>query len=179
MIINRLLLIPRNLKIGILLASDAVLVVICILLSFSLRLGFLYFPSGFIDNKIFWLILISPFIGIPIFFYFGLYREVIRYLSAKTILNILKAVALYSIFWGLISMLAKAPDFPRSVVLINFMVAFIGIAGSRVLAKNMFSKAEFYNQKDDNENISHKKRRETSLGGKNTRARGPLPGRAR
>ena len=84
-----------------------------------------------------------------VFIYLRLYREVIRFMSNKTILNILKAVALYSLLWGLISLLAKAPEFPRSVVLINFMVAFIGIAGSRVIAKHMFSKAKTLNQVDD------------------------------
>ncbi len=142
MIINKITSLPRKVKLAILFASDAVFLIVAISLSFSLRLGFLYFPAGFLENKITWLILASPLIGIPIFIYFGLYREVIRYLSTKSTWSIGKAVGLYSIFWGLISQLAQAPGYPRSVVLINFMVTFIGIAGSRVLAKYMFSRVE-------------------------------------
>ena len=67
MVINKITSISRNAKIGILFLSDAFFLIVGILLSFSLRLGYLYFPSGFLENKIFWLIFISPIIGIPIF----------------------------------------------------------------------------------------------------------------
>ncbi|MDA9801493.1 polysaccharide biosynthesis protein [Candidatus Pseudothioglobus singularis] len=154
MVINKITSISRNAKIGILFLSDAFSLIVGILLSFSLRLGYLYFPSGFLENKIFWLIFISPLIGIPIFIYFGLYREVIRYLSTKTIWPILKAVGLYSILWALVVMLAKTPEFPRSLVFINFMVTFIVIAGSRMLAKIMLSQVDSHNKKND---IVHKK----------------------
>jgi len=153
MIINKITSLPRNLKIWILLASDTIVLIAAILLSFTLRLGFLYFPPGFLENKITWLILLSPFIGIPIFIYFGLYREVIRYIGTKASKSIVYAVGLYSILWGLISMLSLAPGYPRSVVFINFMVTFIGVAGSRVLAKYMLSKVEKLNHRDESEAI--------------------------
>ena len=153
MIINKITSLPRNLKISILLVSDTIVLIAAILLSFTLRLGFLYFPLGFLENKITWLILLSPFIGIPIFIYFGLYREVIRYIGTKASRSIVYAVGLYSILWGLISMLSLAPGYPRSVVFINFMVTFIGVAGSRVLAKYMLSKVEKFNHRDESEAI--------------------------
>ena len=151
MIINKITSLPRNLKIWILLTSDTIVLIAAILLSFTLRLGFLYFPPGFLENKITWLILLSPFIGIPIFIYFGLYREVIRYIGTKASRSIVYAVGLYSILWGLISMLSLAQGYPRSVVFINFMVTFIGVAGSRVLAKYMLSKVEKLNHRDESE----------------------------
>ncbi|MBT7545062.1 MAG: polysaccharide biosynthesis protein, partial [Kordiimonadaceae bacterium] len=156
MIINKITSLPRNVKIAILLASDAVFLIVAILLSFTLRLGFLYFPPGFLENKITWLILLSPFIGIPIFIYFGLYREVIRYISSKTSWSIVRAVGLYSVLWGLISMLSLGlnPGYPRSVILINYMVTLIGILGSRVLARYILSKMENLNQKDEQETIA-------------------------
>jgi FlaA1/EpsC-like NDP-sugar epimerase len=147
MIINKISSLPTNAKISILFISDAVFLILAIILSFSLRLGFLYFPTELLENKITWLILISPCIGIPIFFYFGLYRVVIRHLSTKTTLSLGKAVGLYSLLWGLISMLVQAQGFPRSVILINFMVAFIFVAGSRVLAKHALSKVQNHKQK--------------------------------
>jgi FlaA1/EpsC-like NDP-sugar epimerase len=152
MFVNKITSLPKNLKIAILFASDAVFLILAILLSFTLRLGFFYYPAGLLENKITWLILFSPFIGIPIFIYFGLYREIVRYLSTKTNWSIGKAVGLYSILWGLVSMLVHAPGFPRSVVLINFMVTFIFVAGSRLIAKYMLSKLEITNQKDQENN---------------------------
>ena len=120
MIINKITSLPRNVKTAILLASDIVFLIVAILLSFTLRLGYLYFPPSFLENQITWLILLSPVIGIPIFIYFGLYREVIRYVSSKASWSIVRAVGLYSVLWGLISMLSLGldPGYPRSVIFI-------------------------------------------------------------
>jgi FlaA1/EpsC-like NDP-sugar epimerase len=153
MIINKITLLKRNLKIAILFFSDAVILIIAILLSFSLRLGYLYFPPSFLENKITLLILLAPLIGISIFIYFGLYREVIRFINIKAGWSIVKAVGLYSVVWGLISLLSGVSGYPRSVVLINFMVSIIGIAGSRVLAKYLLGKVENSNHKDGKEKV--------------------------
>jgi FlaA1/EpsC-like NDP-sugar epimerase len=153
MIINKITSLSRNSKLAILLASDTVILIVAILLSFTLRLGDLYFPPGFLENKITWLVFLSPLIGIPIFIHFGLYLEVIRFISSKTSWPIVKAVGLYSALWGLISLLSEAPGYPRSVILINFMVTIIGIAGSRVLAKYLLGRVESSNQKDGQEKI--------------------------
>ena len=153
MIINKITLLKRNLKIAILLFSDAVILIIAILLSFSLRLGYLYFPPSFLENKITLLILLAPLIGISIFIYFGLYREVIRFINIKAGWSIVKAVGLYSVLWGLISLLSGVSGYPRSVVLINFMVSVIGIAGSRLLAKYFLGKVENSNHKDGKEKV--------------------------
>ena len=61
MIINKITSLPRNVKTAILLASDIVFLIVAILLSFTLRLGYLYFPPGFLENQITWLILLSIF----------------------------------------------------------------------------------------------------------------------
>ena len=153
MIINKITSLSRNSKLAILLASDTVILIVAILLSFTLRLGDLYLPPGFLENKITWLVFLSPLIGIPIFIHFGLYLEVIRFISSKTSWPIVKAVGLYSALWGLISLLSEAPGYPRSVILINFMVTIIGIAGSRVLAKYLLGRVESSNQKDGQEKI--------------------------
>jgi len=138
---------PRDIKRAILLASDTVILVSAILISFSLRLGELYLSPGLFENKITWLILLSPVIAIPIFIHFGLYRAVIRYIGTKANWAVVQAVCLYSVVWGLVSMLSGAPGFPRSVVLINFMVALLGIGGSRVLARYILRQAESFGQK--------------------------------
>ena len=146
-IIDNIKSMPRSIKSSILLASDAIFLIIAILISFTLRLGYFYFPPEPLENSVTWLILLSPLIGIPIFLYFGLYREVIRYISAKPSWTIVKAVGLYSLLWGLISMLSGASGFPRSVVLINFMVTLISIMGSRLLAKYLLSQVKAPNYK--------------------------------
>ena len=65
----------RNKKL-IMLLVDSVLLVLVILLSFSVRLGYFYLPE---TGLIFWMVFGAPIVAIPIFLRFGLYNAVIRY----------------------------------------------------------------------------------------------------
>lgn len=133
---------PRNIKRAILLASDTVILVSAILTSFSLRLGEPYLPPGLFENNITWLILLSPVIAIPVFIYFGLYRAVIRYIGPKIYWSLGSAVCIYSVVWGLVVMMSEVPGIPRSVIIINCMVALFGIGGSRALARYILRQVE-------------------------------------
>jgi FlaA1/EpsC-like NDP-sugar epimerase len=79
---------------------------------------------------------------VPVFVRFGLYRTIIRYLSMKAFSSIFKAVTIYAAIWGFLAFLIGVQGVPRSVVLINAMVALFIICGSRVLAQLFLSKAE-------------------------------------
>lgn len=126
---------PRSMKRLLLLVSDAVILIAALWLSFSLRLDELYWPNGGLDNPIFWLVLSAPIIAVPAFAQFGLYRAIIRYLGMRATWSVAKAVALYSIIWGLVALISGVPSIPRSVIIINGMVALLGIGGSRMLAR--------------------------------------------
>jgi FlaA1/EpsC-like NDP-sugar epimerase len=56
---------------------DVILLIAVLLLSYSIRLDYWYFPN---DDTL-RLILFAPIIGIPVFAKFGLYQSVIRYLD--------------------------------------------------------------------------------------------------
>jgi len=49
--------------------------------------------------------------------------------------SVVKAVALYAVLWGLLALLSGVPGIPRSVVVINAMVALLGVGGLRMLAR--------------------------------------------
>lgn len=71
-----------------------------------------------------------------IFFYFGLYRGLWRYVGMQDLLNIVKAVTL----GGLISvvvmvMVFRFEGYPRSVFVIDWMVLLLSVTGVRVLVK--------------------------------------------
>lgn len=133
---------PGSYKRSILILFDGLMLIFALWVSFSLRLEHWYWPNGGVNNPIMMLILFAPFVAVPVFIRFGLYRTIIRYLSIKAFSSIFKAVTIYAAIWGLLAFLIGVQGLPRSVVLINAMVALFIICGSRVLAQFFLSKAE-------------------------------------
>ena len=120
---------------------DVILLIAVLLLSYSIRLDYWYFPN---DDTL-RLILFAPIIGIPVFAKFGLYQSVIRYLDLKSLWSVLQAVSLYAFIWGFIVLFADG-DFlrergfdlekpPRSVIIINWLLALFLIGGLRIGAR--------------------------------------------
>ena len=162
--------ISRIYKQLILIFIDVVLLIAILLLSYSIRLDFWYFPK---DDTI-RLILLAPLIGIPIFATFGLYQSVIRFLDLKGLWSVVKAVSLYALVWGFLgffsdSDLVKERGFnieiiPRSVTVINWLLALVVIGGLRVGGRFIFSaniKFSFFNHvsKNKTDNLDTNKSR--------------------
>ena len=152
-----ILMIPRPAKRGILIAADFVLLIGALWLSFSLRLDNWYLPLGGLNNPIVLVVLFAPVIAVPVFSHFGLYRAIIRYIGMRAVWSILRAVAVYATLWGLVVFLSGVQGVPRSVVLINAMVAFLAVGGSRVFARWLLRKIEdsaSIQQSDDSYGVS-------------------------
>ena len=141
-IFKHILSMPRPLKRSILITVDSVLLVTSLWLSFSLRLDNWYWPHGGTNNPIILLVLFAPVIAAPVFAYFGLYRAIVRYLGMRAVWSIMQAVIIYGVIWGLIAFLSGVQGVPRSVVLINIMVAVLAVGGSRMIARWVFRKIE-------------------------------------
>ena len=141
-ILKLVLLIPRSAKRSILIAADCVLLIVALWLSFSLRLDNWYWPLGGVNNPIVLLVLLAPVFAVPVFAHFGLYRAIIRYLGMRAVWSIVKAVMLYAVLWGLVAFLSGVEGVPRSVVLINAMVALLSVGGSRMFARWLLRKIE-------------------------------------
>ena len=119
----------------ILFVFDSVALVAILLVSFSIRLGYLYSPgSGLV-----WVVLAAPIIAVPVFAYFGLYRTVIRYIGFKALWSIAQAVTLYALLWSMIGFMASVGGIPRSVILINWLLGIVIIGGSRMAARWLLS----------------------------------------
>ena len=129
--------------------TDILLIILVLLSSFSLRLGEWYLPN----EEIFYLILIGPFIAIPIFIKFGLYRAIVRYIGFKALWVIVQAVTLFALFWGVIVLLSGIQGVPRSVIIINWIIGTLLIGGSRAIGRWWFSKK---NQSDFIQNEIYK-----------------------
>jgi FlaA1/EpsC-like NDP-sugar epimerase len=127
---------PRRTKAGIMVAADTVALPLCFLLAVLLRVGnqpevlsTMFVPGGtnFISA------LAVPLVAIPMLWYSGLYRSVIRYLDLKTIVfsGVALGVAVVLVFFG--AQLIFSSRFPRSSILIFWFVSFSYLVCSRFL----------------------------------------------
>ena len=129
--LNKLVSLSRINKQLIVLLIDSILLVLMLLASFSIRLGYWYFPGG----DLLWVIFGAPIIAIPIFVRFGLYRAVIRYIGFKALWAVLQAVSLYALIWGVVGFMVAVEGIPRSVILINWVLSLLTIGGLRIGAR--------------------------------------------
>jgi FlaA1/EpsC-like NDP-sugar epimerase len=129
--IKKTLSLSRIKKQSIMLLTDSILLVLVLLASFSIRLGYWYFP----ENDLIWIIFGTPIVAIPIFIKFGLYRAIIRYIGFKALWAVVRAISLYALIWGVVGFMSAVEGIPRSVVLINWMLSMLVIGGVRIAAR--------------------------------------------
>ena len=110
---------------------DSFFLVLILLASFSMRLGYWYLPN----NSLIWVIFIAPIIAIPIFVRFGLYSAVIRHIGLDFLWQVSKAASLYALMWGILALMIGVEGFPRSVILINWVMSILIISGLRISAR--------------------------------------------
>lgn len=136
----------------VILLLDSILLVSILLFSFSIRLGYWYFP----ESDLVWVLFSAPVIAIPIFIRFGLYRSVIRYMSFKDVRSIVQAVSLYALVWGIVGFMAAIEGIPRSVILINWVLSLMIIGGLRVVIRQLLDGNSRLSFLKDNTSISQK-----------------------
>ncbi|RCS23340.1 polysaccharide biosynthesis protein [Phyllobacterium salinisoli] len=133
-ICGKISLLPRFSKQVILVSADFLVLLLSVYLAYVLRLGFLFTPNW---NQCL-LMLTAPFLAIPVFLRFGLYRAIIRYLPERAIWPIVQATAIGSLFWVTLVFLTEmsgGEGVPRSVPLLYWLLSTILIASSRFGAK--------------------------------------------
>ena len=135
--IQTLLKLPRKTKQGIIFIFDLIAIVGVLFISFAVRLGYWFYPAG--DSDLLLVIFAAPILALPIFYRFGFYHEVVRYVGFKAIWHIFQGVSFYATLWGLITFMAAIEFIPRSVILINWLLVLLVIAGSRLLFRWLLS----------------------------------------
>lgn len=115
--------------------ADALMLQIALWSAFSMRLGEWYLPN----QPVVWLFVLAPFIAFPVFTRFGLYRAIIRYIGFRALWAVIQAVTLYALLWAVVALLSQIQVVPRSVTLINWMMAILLIGGSRMVARWWFA----------------------------------------
>jgi FlaA1/EpsC-like NDP-sugar epimerase len=121
----------KKVKRSVTLLFDFIVITFSLWVAFSLRLGEFYWPEG----SVVWLFVTAPFIATPIFIKLGLYRAIIRYIGFHSLWVVVKAVSLYSLLIAFFVLLAGIEVVPRSVHIINWLVALLMIGGSRMVVR--------------------------------------------
>lgn len=140
-IVKHFLNLSRFNKQLVMLFADVIVLFFALWASFSMRLGQFYTP----EENVFWLFILAPFIAIPIFIKFGLYRAIVRYIGFKALWTIIKAVSFYAVIWSALIFLSGVSGVPRSVTLINWLAAILLIGGSRMIVRWWFAGIEITN----------------------------------
>ena len=96
--INILLNLPRSIKTFIAISIDFTCCVFSVWFSFYLRLGNLISLSERGSITLF----LSIIISLPIFWIFGLYKNIFRYSGLHSLLIVTKAISIYGILYGTI-----------------------------------------------------------------------------
>ncbi|QWD83817.1 polysaccharide biosynthesis protein [Polynucleobacter sp. MWH-P3-07-1] len=135
--INHILKWPRWLKRLAVIGLDIFLCITTTWVAFYLRLGLWVGLNNFqLTPDIIlrpWLaILLALIIAIPLFKSFGFYRVIFRYSGWSAALIIARAIALYGVLYAMILTVAGVHGIPRTVGLIQPLLLFLAVAGSRL-----------------------------------------------
>ena len=130
-LVQRLIELNRFGKTLLVMMSDYVLLVLSFWASLSIRTNAIYIPSS--ESN--FLILLGPFIAIPIFYSFGLYRSLIRYSDYQSMLIIMIASSAYTLFWFLVVLLTGLVQKPYDFLIINWLITIFFTGGIRYLAR--------------------------------------------
>ena len=129
---------PRFAKRSIVLLLDFSLCILTTWFAYYLRLGeFIslsdteyYFSKGLVLAS-----MVSACITLPIFLLSGLYRAIFRYSGWPAVMTIARAVGFYSLLYVLIFTVIGFSGVPRTVGIIQPMLLFLMVGGSRLFAR--------------------------------------------
>lgn len=129
--LNTLSSLPRKFKSLIMLVCDIFLLPFALWTAVALRYG-TFNPE---IKTYWWLFFTLPFFTVPIFVKLGLYRAVIRFLDEHIIKTVLFGVTLSVLILITLILMSGINGFPRSSILIYWVLSVVYIASSRYFAR--------------------------------------------
>ena len=121
----------RSRKRLVVIAVDVILSVLATWLAFSLRLDTLNVPTP-AQARVYALI---PFLAIPVFIRFGLYRAIFRYTGQAAMVATAQAIAVFGAMLSAILFFVQWPMVPRSVGILQPLIFLILVGASRAIAR--------------------------------------------
>ncbi len=122
---------PRPVKRLVVILVDVLLALVATWAAYSLRFETLHWPQG--DQ--WWVYMLGPVLAIPIFIRFGLYRAIFRYSGLDAMIATGQAIALYALLRIVLLYWQKWPVFPLTLGVLQPIIFFMLVGGSRVLAR--------------------------------------------
>lgn len=128
----------RHAKVAVMVANDGLSLLLALWLSLSLRYGELWSPVSAAQLACFVMAAIS---GVAAFWLGGLYRWMVRYVSAQTLLITFRALLVSALVLGTAILVFKA-ELPRSTPLLYALIGTVLVAGSRFIAQRLLREPE-------------------------------------
>ncbi|OBX20095.1 capsule biosynthesis protein CapD [Erythrobacter sp. QSSC1-22B] len=147
--LKRLVGLNRTTKFGLLVLSDATLCVVSVWIAFSLRLGVWDLWSPATVTVIF----ASLAIWLPIFLTRGIYRSVVRFSGARTMVDIVIACLLMSLALSALFIINVVPGVPRTISVLQPMVFAALLVISRLFAR--YALFDLLNQRNFNGSLNN------------------------
>jgi FlaA1/EpsC-like NDP-sugar epimerase len=125
---------PAAAKRPIAVLLDTLLILAVTWLTFSFRYEALHRPVGMQWAAY----ALGPLLAVPLFSYFGLYRAVFRHSGLQALVSLTKAVALYGLAYALVLVVARLPDVPRTVGVLQPLLVLMVAGGWRTVIRVWF-----------------------------------------
>jgi FlaA1/EpsC-like NDP-sugar epimerase len=122
---------PRLYKRLVVVGVDITLAFIATWFAFSLRLDVFHRPVGLQWGAYF----LTPFLAVPIFVKFGLYRAIFRYTGQAALISTVKAIAVYGLGLFAVLLSMQWPMVPRSLGILQPLLFLILVGASRAIAR--------------------------------------------
>ena len=133
--VQKLLSLSRRTKNTLVMMTDYFMLVFSFWASLSIRINDIYIAST--DALL--LIIIAPFIALPIFYSFGLYQSFIRYANYRALITLIFAVSIYTLLWFIIVVISGLIEKPYDFLIINWLTTIFFIGGIRYIARWLLS----------------------------------------
>ncbi len=133
---------PRRVKRAVVIGIDVVSALLSTWIAYSLRFETLHWPQG----GQWWVYLLGPVLAVPIFVRFGLYRAIFRYSGLDAMLATTRAIGLYALLRIALLWWHNWPVFPLTLGILQPIVFFLMVAGSRASARFWLAGSSVANQ---------------------------------
>ena len=135
---KRLTNLPRRQKQLVVLLTDMGMALAATWLAFSLRLELRHFPKDYE-----WVAYgLATVLFVPFFIRLGLYRAIFRYTGVSSLSSSATAVFLYGVVYFGVLVIAEFPGVPRSVGILQPILFFSLVFGSRISAAQMLKRSD-------------------------------------
>lgn len=133
---------PRQAKFAVIAIFDGVVLPALLILSAALH-GYGTLPP-------LWVVVAVPLIALPVHFYMGLYRAVVRYVGLDALRLVLRAVTTWVVVLVMLVYAFGMRDVPAAVFAIFWGASVLGIGGSRLIVRALINRSSTTrNQHDD------------------------------